>query len=151
MHWNFLDITVRSTKTGQKTGSQSGKFFPTKVAEFNNMFDGLIKFMIFQGHIRNFTKVQNGESHNNNWVAVKTSLKINLARSKMQHTCWVTINDVMLCSKIISNIEKSMQIFIEFFKNYEIWRFGMIFNLVIFDTILNSKIFATCSWFRVLI
>ena len=38
----------------------------TKVAEFNNMFDGLIKSMIFQGHIRNFTNMQNAESHNNN-------------------------------------------------------------------------------------
>ena len=83
---------MQKPETGQKTGSRSRKFFSTKVAEFNNMFDGLIKFMIFQGHIRNFTKLQNVESHNNNWVAVKTSLKINLARSKIKITLSDRIN-----------------------------------------------------------
>ena len=107
LHWNFSNMTIRSTKTGnrienrtpdrpenfmnesvchykficikifmigplevqkpetgQKTGSRSGKFFSTKVAVFNDKFDGSIKFKIYRGYIWNFLQCQ--ESHNNN-------------------------------------------------------------------------------------
>ena len=40
-------LEVQKPETGQKTGSQSGKFFSMKVAEVMGKFDGIIKFTIF--------------------------------------------------------------------------------------------------------